>query len=85
MSYVLLFVGTAVTTSIVWYFVLRNNRKHIDEILNLPETYLGHVDLWKKDVELAIQRLEEKITTLEEEAKAEAQKVLSYLKSLLGL
>jgi hypothetical protein len=85
MNYVLLFVGTVLATSIAWYFILRNNRKHIDEILNLPETYLGHIDLWKRDVELAIQRLEAKINSLEEEAKVEVQKVLSYLKSLLGL
>ncbi len=29
------FVAGAVVTSIVWFFVARNNRKYIDSVLNL--------------------------------------------------
>lgn len=35
-------VGVILAT-VIWYFVLRNNRKHIDEFLNAPEKLFDDV------------------------------------------
>jgi len=33
MGYVLVFVLGVVSTSVAWYFIARNNKKHLEEIL----------------------------------------------------
>jgi len=44
MLYVLAFLCGILAATVIWYFILRNNRAHIDEFLNAPEKLFD--DIW---------------------------------------
>jgi len=58
---VIAFVVGMVVATIVWYFVLRNNRKHINEFLDAPEKLFDDI---KDDIEELDDKAKEELEEL---------------------
>jgi len=70
-STVIAFIVGMIVATVVWYFVLRNNRKHINEFLDAPEKLFD--DIWD-DIEDLDDKAKEEFDELKEKLSSFVKK-----------